>query len=265
MHQNEAGGITFVQIPYRVFTDPKLTPTEKLTIGRLLLFAGKDGRCYPSHETISHERCLSPSQARRVVTSLKRKGWLEWRRTGKSNEYVIRTSRARTVNDDGAPTHDQIVHGRANRSCMGALQKVVLKEDLKENTDLDCLPTHHQNRDAPSGGDGCDSQIKQYPLLREVLHQHFQEEGQEDIYPTDRLVVDVMTAAGGAAEQEVMNFLRYLHEDRGCKPGSRNGPRHWAWFPAVVKDHFQPTVPAVVPMSVHQLAERWGLPTPVDY
>jgi hypothetical protein len=24
-------------------------------------------------------------------------------------------------------------------------------------------------------------------------------------------------------------------------------------------------VPAVVPMSVHQLAERWGLPTPVDY
>lgn len=36
------GGITFVAIPYEVFTDPNLAPTEKLAMGRLAVYAGKD-------------------------------------------------------------------------------------------------------------------------------------------------------------------------------------------------------------------------------
>src|SRR5262249_29992952 len=87
--QNKAGGIRFVQVPYDVYTDPDLTSTEKLVIGRLILFAGKDGRCYPSHETLAAELRLKPRQVRNLMASLKQKGWIAWRRTGKSNAYVL--------------------------------------------------------------------------------------------------------------------------------------------------------------------------------
>ncbi len=47
----------------------------------------------------------------------------------------------------------------------------------------------------------------------------------ERVYPTERVVVDIMDAAHPATEQEVMECLRYLYEERGLKPGRRNGPR----------------------------------------
>lgn len=110
---------------------------------------------------------------------------------------------------------------------------------IDTNTDIDCLTTHHQTRDAPSGERfRRPSEIRQYPSLREVLRECFREEGQEDIYPSDRTVVDVMNAAGGAREQEVIAALRYLQRERGLLPGTRNGPRHWSWFPTVVGDYF---------------------------
>lgn len=84
----------------------------------------------------------------------------------------------------------------------------------------------------------CASGIKQYPLLRETLFQCFREPGQEDLYPSDRTVVDVMDAAGGATEQEVVACLRYLREERRLDPGTQNGPRHWAWFKTVVAEYF---------------------------
>ena len=60
---------------------------EKLAIGRLTLYAGKDGRCYPSHETLARELCLKRRQLIGVLHSLQRKGRLDWTRTGKSNSY----------------------------------------------------------------------------------------------------------------------------------------------------------------------------------
>jgi hypothetical protein len=61
---------------------------------------------------------------------------------------------------------------------------------------------------------------------------------EERIYPTDRAVVDVIDAAGGATEDAVLECLRYLREKRGLRPGRKNGPRHFAWFKTVVADYF---------------------------
>lgn len=108
MQQNETGRISFVAVPYDVFTDPSLRPTEKLTVGRLLLFAGKDGRCYPSHETLSRELCLKPRQVRNLLASLKRKGRLQWRaRAGTSNEYVVVGDRRPIAGGIGTPLPTQ--------------------------------------------------------------------------------------------------------------------------------------------------------------
>jgi hypothetical protein len=166
---------------------------------------------------------------RNLLASLKKKGWLEWRRTGKSNAYVIRDRQRITY---------QIGNGVPIGPAMDCLQKDVLKDQEKEKRDLDCLPTHHKNRDAPAGDHARPSQIKQYPPLREALHRYFQEPEQEDIYPSDRVVVDVMNAAGGATEEEVIVCLRYLYNERGLRPGTRNGPRHWSWFVTAVANYF---------------------------
>ena len=56
--------------------------------------------------------------------------------------------------------------------------------------------------------------------------------------PSARLVVDIMNAAGGASEDEVIACLRYLREERGLRPGAKNGPRHYSWFKPVVEDYF---------------------------
>jgi len=61
---------------------------------------------------------------------------------------------------------------------------------------------------------------------------------EERIYPRDRHVVEVMDAAQGATELEVIECLRYLREERGLLPGTRNGPRHFSWFPTLVGDYF---------------------------
>ena len=64
--------------------------------------------------------------------------------------------------------------------------------------------------------------------------EYMREPDQEDIYPSERTVVNVMHAAGGASQADVIAALRYLREDRGLKPGTKNGPRHWALFKTVM-------------------------------
>jgi hypothetical protein len=39
-----------------------------------------------------------------------------------------------------------------------------------------------------------------------------------------------MDAARGASDEEVIACLSYLYNERGLKPGIRNGPRSFAWF-----------------------------------
>lgn len=64
------------------------------------------------------------------------------------------------------------------------------------------------------------------------------EADQQRIYPSDRIIVDVMDAAGGASEDEVLGCLRYLSEERGLRPGTKCGPRQFSWFKTVVADYF---------------------------
>jgi len=81
---------------------------------------------------------------------------------------------------------------------------------------------------------------KPYLDLREALSDYMQGDSvAERIYPSDRQVVDIMDAAQGASEVEVIACLRYLREERGLHPGSRHGPRQFSWFPTVVGDYFR--------------------------
>jgi hypothetical protein len=109
----------------------------------------------------------------------------------------------------------------------------------EDNSDLDYLLTNRKNRDSQAGGLS-PSVCAQYPLLREALCEYMMS-GPDDnkIYPRDRHVVDVMDAAAGASEEEVIACLRHLRNERGLKPNTRNGPRSFAWFTTVVQDYFR--------------------------
>jgi hypothetical protein len=63
-------------------------------------------------------------------------------------------------------------------------------------------------------------------------------EGEEKQYPSDRHIADVVDAARGATDQEILRVLKHLYEERGLRPGTRNGPRHFTWFRTVIDDYY---------------------------
>ena len=107
----------------------------------------------------------------------------------------------------------------------------------ERKTDIDCLPLKRKKR-ASASGPRPPSVCKAYPKVREYLAQYMQLPGDEKVYPTDRIVVDIMEAAGTHDEQEVNAALVYLHRERGLKPFTKKGPRSFAWFKTVLQDHF---------------------------
>jgi hypothetical protein len=105
------------------------------------------------------------------------------------------------------------------------------------NGDLDYPPTNRKKRD--SRLESLPPAVcKQYPRLQEAVADYMAAPGEERITPSARLVVDIMNAAGGASEDEVIACLRCLREERGLRPGAKNGPRHFNWFKTVVADYF---------------------------
>jgi hypothetical protein len=110
----------------------------------------------------------------------------------------------------------------------------------EKKTDLDCPATNRKKRDSRLDASLPMPTCKQYPRLREALARYMMA-GPEDekVYPKPRHVVDVMDAAAGATEDEVLRCLSYLRDERGLKPGTRNGPRQFSWFPTVVGDYFR--------------------------
>src|SRR5208282_5913959 len=106
------------------------------------------------------------------------------------------------------------------------------------NSDLDYPATNRKKRDSRLD-DSSPSQCKQYPRLLEALALYMMAcPEDEKVYPGARHVVDVMNAAEGATEEEVLGCLSYLRNERGLKAGTRTGPRHFSWFPTMVADYF---------------------------
>ena len=109
-----------------------------------------------------------------------------------------------------------------------------------QNIDLDSPSTNRKNRDSRLDFGNAARSCRQYPRLYEALADYMTTaDDHERVYPSDRLVVDVMDAGAGATEEEVIECLRYLRDERGLKPGTKNGPRYFSWFKTAVADYFQ--------------------------
>jgi hypothetical protein len=239
--------------PYRLFTG-LFVPTgvaecrnlhqgAKLAYGALLRFAGRDGICFPSMQALGATLGVSSRQARSYVAALERaqlvrrmKRYDEGGQTSNGFEFLWHDLLSASLKKPSeAPRSDPSVSPRNDSSAEESKTKENHSEEKKN--DLDCLPLNRKNRDSPSGV-RAPSVCHPYPKVRERLARYMQLPGDEIEYPSDRMVVDILDAAGTYDEEEVITALNYLHDQRGLKAFSKHGPNSFAWFKVVLQDYF---------------------------
>ncbi len=241
---NPFGMFNGIFIPEALVRYKGISAGAKLAFGRLARYAGQDGRCYPAVATLGYEIGVGDRQARNYLTELetakliRRVNRFESRgQTSNAIEFLWHQLFEQGVNDpSGEGVKDTSPRGRKHRSP----KESQVEESHGEETDSDYLITNRKKRDSQSASTQPLSVCKQYPTLRELLARYMLTDGSEEkIYPTDRQVVDVMDAAAGTSEEEVLRCLEYLCNERGLRPGTHHGPRSFSWFPTVVGEYFR--------------------------
>jgi hypothetical protein len=242
---NPFGVFNGVFIPEVLVRSKLISPGAKLAYGRLARYAGPDGRCFPALPTLAAEIGVGVRQAQRYLSELDKNEFVQRipsmsARGQESNEYVFlwhrifvgavtrRSPRGVTDPSPEGVTHTSPKDNQSEEN-----------HDEENNIDLDPPPSNRKKRDSSADTGDVGSSSKTYPRLKEALAEYMvSANDRERVYPPARLVVDVMAAADGATEGEVIECLRYLREERGLKPGTRHGPRSFAWFKTVVGDYF---------------------------
>jgi len=238
---NPFGLFNGIFIPEALVRATGISPGAKIALGRLARYAGENGDCYPSVPTLAGELGMSERQIQRYVAELERVALI--RRVPRVAES------GQTSNVFVFLWHSIFAAGVTDVTPQGvtdmtpeAVTDPSPKESQSEsqNIDLDSPPTNRKKRDSRldcvDERGGC----KQYRRLGEALTNYMATpDDPAPVCPSDRHVVDVMDAAAGASEDEVIQCLRYLKEGRGLRPGTRHGPRSFAWFKTVVADYFQ--------------------------
>ncbi len=87
----------YIRIPMSILSNKDLSHLEKLVWGRLALYAGDDGNCYPSITQIADSLGSSEKGIKKALTKLKNKGFINWdtphprqrRKDKKANDYYF--------------------------------------------------------------------------------------------------------------------------------------------------------------------------------
>jgi hypothetical protein len=81
----------FTSVPNRLLRSPGLTGSEKLAYMMLLSYGWQDDFCFPAQTTLAADLGLSDRMVRNLLTSLKKKGLIDWKQRGlnQSNIYFI--------------------------------------------------------------------------------------------------------------------------------------------------------------------------------
>jgi hypothetical protein len=238
--------------PYRMFVglfipeglarSRSVSAGAKLIWGRLARYAGEDGRCYPTMKSLGLEVGIGGRQAQKYVVELEK---------AKLIRRVSRfTARAQTSNAFEFLWHELFETALNYRSPEGAnddsprgandrsyKESQIEESQFEEQRDPDYLSLNRKKRDTPPGV--CSPSVcQQYPKVRNCLARYMCLPGDEIEYPSDRMVVEILDAAGTYDELEVISTLDYLYDKRGLKPFTQHGPRSFAWFKTVLQDHF---------------------------
>jgi hypothetical protein len=227
----------------------------KVAYGRLARYAGQKGDCYPSVKTLAAELATSERQTQRYLRELEKNALikripriLESGETSSIYVFLWHPLFEEGVTDPASEgVTDPASEGVTDPTPGGVTDQSPKESQREENQfeeshhiDLDYRPANRKNRDSRPDLGAVGSICKKYPRLRQALADYMTTPADsERVSPPERLVVDVMDAAAGATEVEVIECLDYLRNERGLRPGTKHGPRGVAWFKSVVADHFQ--------------------------
>ena len=233
-----------VFIPEALVRSTRIPAGAKLAYGRLCRYAGENGRCFPAVGTLAREIGVSDRQAQRYLAELERaqlirrvERFVEGGQISNNIEFLWHhIFEARVTDGPGEGVTDMSSPGVTDMSPKESQIQESQSEE-SSNGDLDYPPTNRKKSDSPPEA-ASPSQPRNYSKLKGALAQYMASDGGERIYPSDRLVVDVMDAAEGEPEEEVLRCLRYLLRERGLRPGTKHAPRHFAWFKTVVAEYF---------------------------
>jgi Helix-turn-helix domain len=239
--------------PYRMFNAlfipeglarcPWISAGAKLAWGRLARYAGVNGVCHPAVTTLAEEIGVSARQAQRYLAELRRfrlirriDRFADGAQTTNSFEFLWHELFEQGMTDtSGEGTSDPSPRRVTDTSPKESHCEESHSEEL--NTDIDYTPRSRKQSDSKPDVKP-PSLCRRYPKVQECLAQYMQSPGEDKEYPTERMVVDIMNAAGTHDEQEMIECLNYLYSERGLKPFTKHGPRSFAWFKTVVQDYF---------------------------
>jgi len=236
---------TGIFIPEALVRSNLVSPGAKMAYGRLARYAGQDGQCFPAVNTLAQEIGIGERQAQEYLSELEKTKLIRRRtrfsgraQASNSIEFLWHPLFQDGVNDSSEEGVNDHSPGGVNDSSPKDSQ--IEERHLEETSDLDYPATNRKKRDSRLDAPSLMPTCKQYPQLRDALARYMMSApDDEKVYPKPRHVVDVMDAAAGATENEVLHCLSYLRDERGLKPGTRSGPRHFSWFPTVVGDYFR--------------------------
>jgi len=241
--------------PYRLFTGlfipeglarcPWISAGAKLAWGRLARYAGADGHCYPTTKTLGAEIGVGERQAQKYLAELEQERLIRRLRrfasraqTSNAFEFLWHELLGGVNHRSGEGVNDSSLRGANDRS---PKESQIEESQFEEQQRLRL--SGHESQNTRSAPGLKEERCKSYPRLREVLAEYMRAGPLDQrVFPTEREVVDIMDAARPATEDQVIECLRYLSEERGLRPGTRHGPRHFSWFRTVVGDYFRQTL-----------------------
>lgn len=221
---DKPAGLTHIQVDLRILYSDDLSPTAKLTYGRLVLYAGKNGRCNPSHDTLAGQIRVSASRIRAVLRELRTVGLIDWKQTGSSCSYTVFGGECLKTS---TPSDCKQTVG-VSVKCQ---QKEVLNRGSGKDVDIDCPPLKRLAVDAKIHPKHPD-----FPDVSVMLAQYQADNvrPKPEHFPPVQIVAQVVAAAGDD-ETAAIRWIQRLYRE-GWRWGIGNGPRSFQWFVTTVAE-----------------------------
>jgi len=250
-----------------------LSGGAKLAWARLARYAGRDGRCYPTMETLGQEIGVGERQAQKYVVELERNNlvrrisrYLRRAQTSNGFEFLWHELFEEGVNDrSGGRVNDCSGERVSDRSPKESQSE---ESQIEEKTTNKRIPGYASQKtrsaasssvslsqepgieppkaDAgqPAFSDPNPSAV-QRPVkawtqeeLIQVRHRIVAFWGRE---PEEGFEVSVMLRARGTSASAVCDLLDRKFANKKLRPGGRLAPRNQNWFLAVIENEFTPS------------------------
>jgi hypothetical protein len=266
-----------------------LSAGAKLTLARLVRYGGRNGKCFPTMETLGQEVGVGERQAQKYVAELERhhlvrriSRYFRGAQTSNGFEFLWHELFKEGVNDD-SPGRVNDRSGEGANAC--SPKESQFEESHSEETTTDkrisgyaspktrsaassSVMWSHEAENNPPKADAeqraftdPDPRNHETPRsgwsgeeLAAVRHRIVTFWGRE---PEEGFEVSVMLRARGASAAAVCQLLDRKFADKNLRSGGRNAPRRQNWFFTVIENEFSPghlpEPPSALSGDEHQL------------